>query len=126
MKYIYGVLSLLTVAALNASAKGAIINETAGLSGYPGARNVQINSEGIDSITRFQTDNSLQEVFEHFNAELLAGGWQQTDIEMDDDEIEAEYAREWRELELDLDVDDGGYKLKVDFEDNDRYDDSNR
>ncbi len=78
---------------------------------------MQITTKGIDSTIRFQTNDGLAKVFQHFNVELIAGNWQQTDITTDDDEIEADYARGWRELELDLDFGDDGYSLKVDFED---------
>ncbi len=111
---------LVLVIASSVYANDMVINKTAGLHSYPNAKNLQITTKGIDSTIRFQTNDRLAKVFQHFNAELIAGNWQQTDIAADDDEIEADYARGWRELELDLDVDNDGYSLKVDFEDNDR------
>ncbi len=97
-----------------------LINKNAGLHSYPNAKNMQITTKGMDSTLRFQTNDGLAKVFQHFDAELIAGNWQRTDITTDDDEIEADYARGQRELELDLDFGDDGYSLKVDFEDNDR------
>lgn len=80
----------------------------------------------MDSRTTFDTDASLEEVYRYFDGELVAGGWQQTSNETEDDEIEAEYVRDGRELEFELERDDGRYELEIDIDgDNTSYDEDN-
>lgn len=136
----YTALPLLTVIALSACATTAapntpgnpdgaddvVINQTAGLSAYPGAGGSETVPEGLDSRTSFNTDASLEEVYGYFNGELVDQGWQQTSIETEDDEIEAEYVRDGRELEFELERDDGRYELEIDVDgDNTGYDEDN-
>jgi len=105
---------------------GSAINETAGLSSYPGATEAQVSEEGLDTRTRFSADATLQQVYDFFNGELSAQGWQQTEIEIEDDEIESGYVREGRELELELERDDGGFELEIDIDgDNAGFDEDN-
>lgn len=104
----------------------AAINETAGLSSYPEADDVQVSEDGLDTRVRFSADAPLQEVYDFFNGELTAQGWRQTDIEVEDGEIEADYVRDGRELELELERDDGGFELEIDIDgDNTGYDEDN-
>lgn len=134
------ILPLLTVVALSACEVGAtpttpgntddmdaaVVNQTAGLTAYPGARNAEVVPDGLDTRARFSADASLQEVYEHFNGELAAQGWQQTATEVDDDETEATYSREGRVLEFELERDDGGFELEIDIDgDNTGYDQDN-
>lgn len=103
---------------------GTVINQTAGLSAYPGAAgNGLVTEDGLDTRTTFSADASLQEVYSYFDGQLTSGGWQRTNLEQDDDEIEADYSREGRTLELELEQDDGGFELEVDIDgDNAGYD----
>ncbi len=133
----YTALPLLTVIALSACATTATpntpgnpddtaINQTAGLSAYPGAVGGETVPEGLDSRTGFDTDASLEEVYGYFDGELVAGGWRRTNNETEDDEIEAKYVREGRELEFELERDDGRYELEIDIGgDNTGYDEDN-
>ena len=137
MKYRW--LALLSVAALTACEVGAapstpgnddgddvVINQTAGLNAYPDAGSSEVVPDGTDTRTIFETDASLQEVYVYFDAQLTAQGWQQTSIENDDDEIEADYTREGCELEFELERDDGRYELEIDIDgDNTDYDQDN-
>lgn len=131
-------LTLLSVLTLNAcevdaapntpdnsdDAGGAVINETAGLSSYPGAADVVVTPDGLDTRSVFFADSSLGEVYRHFHGELVAQGWRRTDLETEDDEIEADYSRGERLLEFELERDDGGFELEIDIDgDNTGYDD---
>lgn len=100
----------------NGGSRGAVINQTAGVAGYPGATDVQVSEDGLDTRVRFAADATLEEVYTYFGGELRAQGWQRTGIETDD-EIEADYAREGRELEFELErEDDGGFELEIDID----------
>jgi hypothetical protein len=83
---------------------------------------VNITTDGLDSTIRFTTGDGIQEVFAYFDNQLTAQGWQQTDLDSDDDEINADYVRSGREVELDLELEGGSYRLEVDI-DNDNGDD---
>ncbi len=101
----------------------ALVNQTAGLSAYPGASSSEVIPDGLDTRTTFAADATLDEVFTHFDDELAAQSWQRTGLERDDDEIDAEYLREGRELELELERDDGGFEIEIDIDgDNSFYD----
>jgi hypothetical protein len=105
---------------------GTVINPTAALEGYPGASNSDVIPDGLDTRTFFESDASLGEIYDHFHTQLTAQGWQRTDLETDDDEIEPEYRRDGRELELELERDDGGFELEIDIDrDNSSYDQDN-
>jgi len=133
MKHLWTILLVLSLSACGAGAapgtdddsddgpdggsRGAIINQTAGVAGYPGATDVQVSEDGLDTRVRFATDATLEEVYTYFDGELSAQGWQRTGLETDDDEIEADYAREGRELELELErEDDGGFEVEIDID----------
>ena len=134
----YSLLLLFAAALLSACGAGAtpsvpggtddngddtVINTTAGLSAYPGATGSEVIPAGLDTKTTFSTDASLQQVYSHFDGQLTAQGWQQTSIENEDEEIEAEYTREGRgarssswsamteafELKIDIDGDNADY-----------------
>lgn len=103
-----------------------VINQTAALSAYPGTSSNEVVSDGDDTRTTFAADASLPEVYEHFHSQLTAQGWGRTDLEQDDDEVEADYRREGQELELELERDDGGFELEIDIgADNSGYDEDN-
>lgn len=137
----YSVLALLAVLTLSACGTsaapavpgddtddgGAAINQTAGLGEFPGADSSEVIPDGDDSRTLFDTDAPLSEVYAYFDGELVAQGWQRTELETDDDEIEAEYVRAGRELEFELEREDSGrYELEIDIDgDNDSYDQDN-
>ena len=92
-----------------------LLNETVGLTQYPGATDTRIETDARDSEVHFEADASLQELFEFYDVELVALGWQRTDLE-GDDEIEAAYERDGRELDVELERDDGGFKLELDVD----------
>ena len=129
MKIIW--LPILSIVALTACEVGAspstpagtVINPTAGLDTFPGSSNTDVIPDGDDTRTYFEADAPIDTVYEHFHSELGAQGWQRTELERDDDEIEAEYTREGRELEFELERDDGRYELEIDIDgDNASYD----
>lgn len=64
----------------------------------------------------FQADTDLQALFDFYDGELAALGWARTELERDDDEVEAVYVREGRELDVELEQDDGGFKLELDVD----------
>lgn len=134
----YRWLSLLAIVTLTACGVGAtpnspttdeadgaadtVINPTAGLNAYPGASNNEVIPDGVDSRTRFSSDASMQVVYSYFDGQLTAQGWVQTSTEAEDDEVEAEYTCEGRELELE----DGSFELEIDIDgDNASYDEDN-
>ena len=137
MKHLWTILLVLSLSACGTSttpatgdddnddggASPSAINQTAGVAGYPGTTDVQVSEDGLDTRTRFAADATLREVYDFFNGELNAQGWRQTEIETDDDEIEADYVREGRELEFELErEDDGSFELEIDIDrDNARY-----
>lgn len=105
---------------------GLVINQTAALSAYPGASSSEVIPDGLDTRTTFAADASLGEVYDYFHAQLTGQGWMRTTLENDDDEVEADYSREGRELEFELERDDGGFELEIDIDgDNSVYDEDN-
>ncbi|ADI14227.1 hypothetical protein [Truepera radiovictrix] len=102
--------------AFGAGAGGQVINETVGLTMFPGASEVEIAEDGLDTTVRFSAEASLEEVYAFFHDELTALGWERTDLETSDDEIEATYRREGRELEFELERDNGRYVLELDVD----------
>ena len=122
-------LSLVSVAALTACEVGAtpstpggeastVINPTAGLDTYPGSSNTDVIPDGDDTRTYFETDVPITTVYEHFHTQLGTQGWQRTNLENDDDEVEADYVREGRELELELEREANRYELEIDIDRN--------
>lgn len=56
----------------------------------------------------------VQAVFDFYDAELLGQGFTRTSIDLDDDEVEAEYSKAG--LEIDLEVERDGGRVDVDLE----------
>jgi hypothetical protein len=93
------------------------INAFLGLLPYPGSEITRQSISGRDSETTFTTSAGLGDVYEHFHAQLIADGWRRTDLEVDDDEIEAEYRRDGLSFELELERDGRNrYELEIDFD----------
>ncbi len=93
------------------------INPFLGLLPYPGSEVTRQSIDGRDSETAFTTSARLRDVYEHFHAQLIADGWRRIDLEVDDDEIEAEYRRDGRSFELELERDGRDrYELEIDFD----------
>ena len=113
--FVFAFLVGLSVAFAAAQEEAQLLNETVGLTQYPGATETRIETDDLDSEVYFQADASPQELFEFYDAELVALGWQRTELE-EDDEIEAAYTRDGRELEVELERDDGGFKLELDVD----------
>ncbi len=94
-----------------------ILNPTLGLVAYPGSRIVEHEVDGRDSETEFFADADLRTVYAWFHDQLVADGWRRTDLEIESDEIEAEYRRGGTEFELELEDEGGGrYELEIDFD----------
>ena len=95
----------------------AAINPYLGLRAYPGSRDVQRSIDGRDSETTFEANASVRSVYRHFHEQLVARGWRRVSFEVESDEIEAEYARDGRELELELEREDGSvFELELDVD----------
>ena len=93
------------------------INPFLGLLPYPGSEVTHQSIDGRDSETTFTASARLRDVYEHFHAQLIADGWRRTDLEVDDDEIEAEYRRDGLTFELELERDGRDrYELEIDFD----------
>lgn len=112
-KFALTLLASLLVVFATSQEEAQLLNETVGLTQYPGATETRIETDHLDSEVYFQADASLQELYEFYDAELVALGWQRTELEKGD-EIEAAYTREGRELDVELEQDGGSFKLDVD------------
>ena len=94
-----------------------VINPFLGLRAYPGSVVTRQSVDGRDSETRFTTAARLRDVYEHFHAQLVRDGWRRIEIDVDDDEIEAEYRRDGLSFELELERDGRDrYELEIDFD----------
>ena len=78
-----------------------VVNPYLGLVAFPGSVILEQRSETHDSHTVFESEASLEALYEHFHEQLIQLGWEQTELERSDDEIEARYEREGEELDLD-------------------------
>lgn len=110
---------LLTASALAFAApegQAQLLNETVGLTQYPGATDTRIETDDLDSEVYFRADAELQALFDFYDGELAALGWARTELEREDDEVEAVYTREGRELDFELEQDDGGFRLELDVD----------
>ncbi len=58
--------------------------------------------------------SDLDAIFAHYDAALASLGWSRSDLEREDDEIEADYRKNGVELELEVSLDDG--EVEVDIE----------
>jgi hypothetical protein len=68
----------------------------------PGARVVDV--QGRSDRLRYDLIGSagVRAVYERLHAELVADGWRRTDLDVDHDEIEAEYRRSGWDLEVEV------------------------
>ena len=99
------------------SGEERILNPTLGLAAYPGSRILEHEVDGRDSETEFHANADLRTVYAWFHDQLVADGWRRTDLEIESDEIEAEYRRGGQEFELELEDEGGGrYELEIDFD----------
>ena len=93
------------------------VNAFLGLLPYPGSEVTRHEAGGRDSKTRFITSARLRDVYEHFHDQLTRAGWRRTSLEVDDDEIEAEYRRDGVSFELELERDGRDrFELEIDFD----------
>ena len=96
-------------------------NATAGLPAYPGALDIRIDRDGDDTEVRFRSTDSLESVFDFFDRELTEDGWQRTELDRDDDRIEARYVRDGRRVKVEVEREDTNlYVLEVDLDDDGR------
>lgn len=97
--------------------RAEVVNPFLGLVAYPGSVVTRQSIDGRDSETRFTTSARLRDVYEHFHEQLLRDGWRRVDLDVDDDEIEAEYRRDGLSFELELERDGRDrYELEIDFD----------
>jgi hypothetical protein len=95
----------------------AAINRYLDLRAFPGSRNVETSFDGRDSETRFEASARLEAVYRHFHEQLVAMGWRRVTLEIESDEIEAEYVRGELELELELELEGPGrFELEIDVD----------
>ena len=95
----------------------APLNNYLGLMPYPGSTVTRQRSDGRDSESTFTTDARLRDVYEYLHEQLVRDGWRRTDLERDDDEIEAEYRRGGQEFELELEREGRNrFELEIDFD----------
>ena len=94
-----------------------VINRFLELRAFPGSRIVEASFDGRDSETRFAASASLEAVYRYFHEQLVAAGWRRVALEIESDEIEAEYVRGGLELELELEQDGPGrFELEIDVD----------
>jgi hypothetical protein len=94
-----------------------VINPYLGIRGFPGSRIVTTEFDGRDSETLFEADASLADVYDYFHRQLVAAGWRRVELEVESDEIEAEYVRAGVELELELEREGRGlFELELDVD----------
>lgn len=94
-----------------------LLNDYLGLSAYPGSTVTRVKRDGRDSESTFTTTARLRDVYEHLHQQLVRDGWRRTEIDRDDDEIEAEYRRDRQEFELELERKGGNrFVLDIDFD----------
>jgi hypothetical protein len=93
------------------------INAYLGLLPYPGSVVMERAGGGRDSETAFATTARLGDVYAHFHEQLVRDGWRRIDLDVDDDEIEAEYRRSGVTFELELEYEGRDrYELEIDFD----------
>ena len=93
------------------------INAYLGLLPYPGSVVTRSEVGRRDSETRFTTSARLRDVYAHIHDQLTRDGWRRTNLEIDDDEVEAEYRRDGVSFELELERDGRDrFKLEIDFD----------
>ena len=93
------------------------INPFLDLLPYPGSVVTRQSIDGRDSETTFTTSARLRDIYEHFHAQLIRDGWRRIDLDVDDDEIEAEYRRDGLSFELEIERDGRDrYDLEIDFD----------
>ncbi len=94
-----------------------VINPFLDLRAFPGSRIVERSIDGRDSETLFGVSASLQVVYRHFHDQLVASGWRRVSLEIESDEIEAQYVRAGLELELELEREGPDlYELELDVD----------
>lgn len=95
----------------------AVINRYLDLRAFPGSRIVETSFDGRDSETLFEASASLVAVYRDFHEQLVAMGWRRVTLEIESDEIEAEYVRGDLELEFELELDGPGrFELEIDVD----------
>lgn len=95
----------------------AVINRYLDLRAFPGSRIVETSFDGRDSETLFEASASLVAVYRDFHEQLVAMGWLRLTLEIESDEIEAEYVRGDLELEFELELDGPGrFELEIDVD----------
>jgi hypothetical protein len=94
-----------------------VINRYLGLLASPDWRIVEASTDGRDSETRFEAAASLEAVYRHLHDQLIATGWRRVALEIESDEVEADYVRGGHELELELELDGPGrFELEIDVD----------
>ena len=95
----------------------APLNAYLGLMPYPSSTVTRQKNDGRDSESTFTTDARLGTVYTHLHEQLDAAGWRRTDLERDDEEIEAEYRRGRESFEFELKAEGRGrFVLEIDFD----------
>ncbi|MEX2503160.1 MAG: hypothetical protein WD336_12350 [Trueperaceae bacterium] len=94
-----------------------VLNPYLGLTAYPGSVVLRQEVDGRDSETAFRSSAGLRELYRHVHEQMRADGWSRTDLDVDGDEIEAEYRRGGVEIELKLEREGGDrYVLEIDVD----------
>jgi hypothetical protein len=97
-----------TVAPLNAYLR---------LTPYPGSTVTRQRNDGRDSKSTFTSSARLRDVYEHLHQQLVRDGWRRTELDRDDNEIEAEYRRDRLKFELELKAKSRDrFELEIDFD----------
>lgn len=99
--------------------EATIINTFLALPAYPDSRIVEAEDRNDrDSETRFESDASLQDIYDFFHDFLVNAGWERVELEEESDEIEAKYRLDDLELELELERKGPGvFELDIDIDD---------
>lgn len=93
------------------------LNARLNLAPYPGSVVTRQSESRGDSESTFTADASLGSVYSHLHEQLVAAGWRRSDLERDDDEIEAEYRKGRESFDLELEAEGRGrFVLEIDFD----------
>jgi hypothetical protein len=95
----------------------APLNAYLGLVPCAGFEVTRVRDGGRGSTATFTGPERLRDVYRCLHEQLVQAGWRRTDLDTDDDEIEAEYHRDGESFELELASERRGrYELEIDFD----------
>jgi hypothetical protein len=95
----------------------APLNAYLGLYPCAGFEVTRVRDDRRDSTATFTSPERLRDVYGCLHEQLVQAGWRRTDLDRDDDEIEAEYRRGSESFELELESKGRDrFELEIDFD----------